>query len=712
MRKAYNPSDGTVRKFGQFTSAQMEKFKTDSELQMPLDGLMFCAGYYRSLQQDPTVDELRFLDKLSQITATSDRILVSELHTNDPIVAETYSDMMKKLSDLSYDSPRPPSLDDLMGLATAYMKRIGVADKQTDFTPSFRPPEALDAASTGLQESSIVLSLSSTYNAPANGDALILIHRGSIPNLKYSNTLSQLLSIREITDCTKQIYTVPSQGLLSLLLSVGDGFAIDLQSLSLGFPITTPMLMIEKFSGYVVLAVSKDQTSTVVSQAKALGLRALPFAVQNGSQQFDLVCSNDERMSFDTQFLRQIPSLRTVAAKLPDEPIDQIATVSSHPIGLSNCKYISEKPSSTYISGEYGIIFGAHADLSCAPFRGAMRAALASVLSATAGCTWKSNQLALSLRYPSQEWNSESISGIVSALLGLYRMQCELGIPAVIREIREDASLSSVALDAYSISARDAIPSKLIANGNRLYCVAPVFTERGIPDFNALRQLLKELSLYREKGTVQGFGLVCGESVLDALVAMETDELTFHLTDQASLVGEPIPLAILLLSNESLPYHEIGYVKQKEPKSQHVLPQRLPKNHEAFNQGEEYEILIVAKPTDRDAICFSKILNAMGFFCTLMSENASEEQFAKQMMNSQIVFLCGDVALPISDRVRFAVHVIQLAGGAVLQLGTNENAIADLADQRLLNGISMDILQQIFAKNVKNEIFSEKSKEN
>jgi hypothetical protein len=228
--------------------------------------------------------------------------------------------------------------------------------------------------------------------------------------------------------------------------------------------------------------------------------------------------------------------------------------------------------------------------------------------------------------------------------------------------------------------------------------VAPAITEEELPDFEALRQLLRELAEWNEKGLIQSARVICNERITDATADMESPTETVYLTDPRALAGDRIPLAILLESEEALPYPKIGHVTKRSETERVDEILALPKLSQTLNRGSRYEFVVLAKKRDRDAFALTKILRSLGADCTLLHESAEEWQFVKALLGAQTVLLCGDVKIPTGEQAKFAQQVLRAAGGAIVQLGENPNLPDQVADLILPEGISMTVLKQIQCK--------------
>ncbi|MBR7098211.1 MAG: hypothetical protein IKC59_02255 [Clostridia bacterium] len=705
MNQTQRPS-GFVRRFCDYNAAQMAKLKSDLALQMSHASLNLCADYFRAVEgkRDPSIAELRFLDAIAALPPRAEEITLSELYTNDSFVALTYADMMNKRRELHPDAEVPISLGEALGLASAYLKRSG---KETDLigsAPVFCEADAITRGAVCAEGASVALDTSgSTVSAFSEGDLFMLIHRGSTPTWKYGSKIDAFLSDEDVIPAVKASFTVPEEGLLYKLLPICDGICYNLPALSPDGHSVTPMLLLEKFSEYRVVALQKSYADAVAKVAVRMGLRPMIFAAVVKDKKTHLLYSSTEITAYDTAFLRRLSAMQTAIAKLPNEQDAPMAEITHTPVGLHQCSYLTGKPSPQLANGTLAVARGV---LLGSPYRSAMETALTVLLStAASGCKPSESSFAVSLRTPPLS-DSEKIGEAVAAILGIYRLQCELSISSEITEIVTDPSLDRPEVNLFSISPKPLLPSEFTKKGNRLYCVAPALGKDGLVDFDALRALLKELDEFCRQGDIQSVRILCAERITDAITQMETDALTSHLTDADALVGDRLPLAILFEATALLPYPVIGYVTEKEAPTTEPSIIQLPKLSSTLNRTDRYCVVLIAKSADRNAIALSKIIRDHGADCVRLCDSVPEFVLCRELLAAQLVILCGAVALPNGDQLSFARRVLKEAGGTVIQLGENGNLPQNFADHVLPNGICESNFTQIAGETDGFESFS------
>ena len=698
MNQTQQPT-GFVRRFSDYNAAQMAQLKKDLELQMPHSHLNLCAAYFRAAKRDPSIAELRFLDALAALSPRVEAITLSELYTNDSFVARTYADMMNKRRELHPEATEPVSLGEALGMASAYLERAGKCHNLDGFAPVFTEAEALCDGSVCAEGASAALSVSDYTSATelSEGDLFLLIHRGNTPMWQYRDRIGGFLASDAVRETAKRIFTVPAEGLLPMLLPICNGICYNLPALSPDGHSVTAGLLMGKFSEYRVLALRKSDAESVSKLASSMGFRALAFAAVMNGKQTTILYSHTESLSYETAFLRQLLARQTAVAKLPAEKDTATTEISHIPMGLHNCPYLADFAALERVNvGENCSASVACGSISESPFRSAMQTALTALLStAVSAGGYTCSRFALSLRCPPMGADAEKMGETIAMILGVYRLQCELSVPAAITSIQTDTKLSRPELNVFSFSTASALPSTFTKRGNRLYCVTPALGKDGLPDFNALRSLLKELAEFCRQGDIQSFRVVCNERITDVAALMETSALTCHLTNPEALVGGKLPLAILLEASCLLPYGNVGYVTDRQPESVLTEEIRLPKLTEALNRGDRYEVVIFSKQKDVGAAALAQYLRKMGVVCTRQDETVSESLLSRAVLGAQILFLCGDVTIPQGGQTEFALRVLREAGGIVLQLGKSANSVSDHADHTLPDGISGEILMQI-----------------
>ena len=719
---------GMVRRFCSYNTAQMAQLKADLGLEMPLSLLNFCAVYLRNSKKarDPSIAELRFWDQLASLPPQEKSITVSELYTNDSFVAVTYADMMNKRRELRPDAKEPISLGEALAMSSAYLERAGKPCRLNGFTPAFGETGELWENSIGIDGASVFLAPKGRRHKPefAEGDVFLLIQRGrEMPLWQYGDAIDGFLNHAAIGRLAKEIFTVPKEGLLHLLLPICDGICYDLRRISPEGYTPQPQLLIRHFGGDRLIATDKKAAEELAPVAKAVGLSVTAIAAVINDPMTRILLEQRDGLIYETSFLRHLVMKKTAVAKLPSERVDVTPDISHRPStsGVSPYWNGEKFPERLEVNGG-GSASAACGRLTQAPFKSAIQTALTALLStAAAGGNYEESRLGVALACPEIGNDPARMGSVMAAILGLYRLQCELSLPAAITSIISNDALEHLELNVFSISPADPLPSALTEVGNRVYLVSPRLGDDGLPDFEALRALLRELRDHHSKGLIRSARVLCNETLSEALALMEAprleckiskpspteEEQTFAETplftekfreeeqpEQASQSEEEkIPLAIVLESDGELPYFLVGTVTEKEAAADAPPTVVLPSVQNALNRDGQIEALILSAPQDFGAAALAQRLRQSGFRCNRLNDTATEAQLTRAILHAQLVLVCGAAKLPTDPRVTLAVDFLHRAGGLLIHPGVNGSH--GIYDFNLPMGLTAENLREL-----------------
>ncbi len=636
-----------------------------------------CVQYYKSRENGraPSNQEVRLLNALASLPSSGIFATLSELYTNDAFVAVTYADMMNKRRELHPQATSSVSLREAFGMASAYLNRSGKTPALigTDRVASILSGQPRATGDLGIEGSKSALRVSPQKNAatPAEGDLFVLIHRGSTPMWKYRETVDVCLSNVGKTIPIKCIYTVPAGGLLPMLLSdCTPPLCYRLCALSLdGYPVS-PDVLVRRFEEYRVVLVAKEHAKELTECLSAIELRPMVFAaVTRGVLSHFIKTADGVDFSFETDFLRRLLLQEPRVAKLASEkdaPLDRITTT---PITTDSCAYLHDYLPAQRLTVADGSFSAAHCDLKQSFFRSALQTTLAAILSLVAGGgDYTQSRLVMSLTLPSLQEDEQLLGNAISTILGIYRVQCELGIPAAVRSLSIEDSRTTPSLDVFAHAPNPTLPSRFEQVGNSIYCVSPLLATDELPDFSALRHLLATIAELNKKGAIKSARVLCGEILTDAVLSLSENGLTCHFSDRASVGREALPLAILLESAEALPFVKIGSVVETSSVHEEVPAPVLPCLSDALNKGEQYEAILFAAPEDAHAKSLAAILGEMGVLCAVLTPSTAESELVRATLTAQLLILCPNASLPSSPAVRFALKTLTDAKGVILSL--------------------------------------------
>ncbi len=699
---------GMIRRFGSYTVQQLDQMKKDLGIGMAMPKLTFCASYYRSEKRDPSIAEFLFLDRFSACAEQAfTAIAPTELFTNDAFVADTYADMMKKRHELNPDAKAPCTLAEMAHLASAYLERAGKRAASPDLLCSLQKRSTPYAARTNdtvsLPNSDIRLCVFQKQVQPLSAGDLILLLRplSKLTVTDYDTPIEKLLNTPALTAQIKQLRTVGACGLFAEVLKLTPSASIEPDRLSeTGEPIPLSMLT-DAYEGDLLVVLPRERYPEFAKEAYALGVRAAAFATVTNGTRISVVRRDGESFSLQSRFLRALFPLRPVSVRLGNERDGDLAPITHTPRISASCAYLyrnAPKHESETVTVGSAVCSVASVAPQQAFFRNAMDTALSSVLTlAASGCDYPEQRLAISVKLPQNtvDW---SVSGAsVSTLLGVYRLQAELALPAASVRFDCDPTLESPTLQVFALSHGTSCPTGFCAAGNHVYCLAPATTADGIPDFDDLRRLLTRLTELRKSGVLQSARVLCREAVTDAIRAMSDERFGCMTNGSEVIARDVLPIGILIETTEEIPATKLGVVTARgvtaPPSVEKILPTR-----ERLILTDTPEVLLVSRDGDRDAHTLAAILSENGATVSHLSgASLDATQLSRKLLTASTLILCANADLPDTPHVRFSLDTMRRAGGTVLLLGGAQIAFSPCGIT-LSDGIYPKMIAQICQK--------------
>ncbi len=690
----------TVHHFAKLSPTKLEKVKSALGLTMSQGALQMCARYFRTYEpkRDPSVEELLLLDKLSQIPTPAYDSPITDLYTNDDFVAETYADMMQKRRELRPGARRPICAGEALLLATKYLERSGKKiDRETPVAVVNRmnltAGNRLGELYANGSDFSICALPKNGEADPQVGDRFILVYRGSMPMWKYRKEIDGLLSQESVRASARMIRRIPDGGFLSMLISLQKGLAINLtQPLPDGTEPSLASLGGDRFAEYACILAPKSAVKELEEKIRACGMRPYVAATVTEGDRVEFVFARDHVISFAAPFLRRLRALSPKVAILPDEDTEPSARVCT----LSAAKgsaYLRDCHSAQRASLE-DLTVTAAVSTSSSPFRSALYATVASVLSAVAsGAEREDLQLAIGVKYPKMEANEKAFGVLISGILGIYRAQTELAIPACDVTFLEDDTLSEPEFTVFCLGKYKEIPDRATKKDGTLFCTIPTIQPNGLPNFDALRFLITALTEQSGKGAIQGARVICREAFSNALSGY-TGENTVCQADGHLLFSEEIlPLTLLLESDSALPFAYLGALKAKESRPTVQAPWIGGNLLSNLNRGERTEVVLIAGPTDADAYALADYIRSLGADATVLSPD--DPTLVHSILCAQMLILCRGIGEPEDQRVCFACEAMDLAGGIILSLDKSVSFDEDFPILTLEGGLSAENLKSL-----------------
>ena len=687
--------------FGSYTPAQLIHLKEALALRMSPQALHFCAGHYRIRENDraPMVEELLFLDAVASAPIDSCRYTLSELYTNDPFVADTYADMMNKRRELHPEAGVPVSLGEALCMASAYLSRSGKPHGFRDISLSFCSSNEMTEDAVGNECGTLFLrAQKGAALQPEAGDVFLLLHRDQLPMHKYHVAVKKLMETLSSQCPLKLNCSVPANGLYTITGSHVGGLHFDLRSLAVEGVTVTPNLLFGQFEGYRVISIPKAHLPMAAELAAKLGIACKCYAERINSDRTVVTFGEGLTVVLDPALLNRLQAPFAAKAMLPDESAAECDPIFHLPASTDACSYLASGNISERVRLSTGLMLSSAVCYTQGSFfRSSLETALHSLLAlACTGVDYTEARLAVSILHPTPAENARALGETVASILGIYRFQCELGIPAALTAMQESSKHPHPVISVFSLTKEATVPSSFSQIGSKVYCVAPARTADGLPDFEALRQLLRELARLHAEGAIRSAKILSRESITDAMEHMSCEGLTCRLSDPEAIVGDTLPLAILLESDRPLPFQCIGEVAQTAFLSDEAQQITLPTLQKTLNAGETYEITVVAQTNDGAASTLIAYLESKGAQCTRLAPSSAPSELCRSILLSQLTLLGSGVTLPRHPSVTFALETQKNANGAVISFGDRGTIPESIPVYTFENGIKPDLLSQIF----------------
>ena len=665
-------SESFVRNFGQCGAEQFEKMRADLGLSLPDRVFAACASEYAGwAKRDPTIGELRLLDRLFSLRKTAAGTAFTQIDTNDPARAATYADMMEKRRALRPGIGVPLSLGEAFSLANDALTRGGKPGAQ-DGCPALLEPLSADrrertvCADGGAAALRLPLPGAAFGNA-CEGDVFILVRRGEQTPHDFRKTMAQLSADDGFLRPLRGIGRIDDRGILPFLLPLSAGLYIDMNRMNNGRE-TALALLAGELEGDWIACLPKADAETFLSTLSEQGLSGAMFAAITAGAQTVLVPVSGQRLVFRTAFLRSLCSPGTVSAVLRDEIGRDPVSVAPR-VNAPACRYLPDAKEPEQVVSLPGATVSASASTPAgAPFRSALAAAAAPVLAlALAGVDYPTVRYAVDLALPRE---APDPGNALSAVLGLYRAQAELGIPAAALRLSETDGTAPI-LTVFALSGPAAVPAcRLKKPGAGVYFVSVPVDPDGLPDFAGLRAMLTDLARNVRPLSAR---VLANEAVTDALRAMRTPTLSVRLSDRAVASEGRIALGMVLESEEELPFARIGTVAEREtdPEEAVAVPFAFPAG-KGLIWRESPEAVVLAASGDVDAEILAARLTDLGAAVSRFT-GAEAGPLSRSMLTASAVFVCPGATWPDDPRVELARQTMERDGGVLLSLGETDS---------------------------------------
>ncbi len=702
---------GLVKGFARYSDDQMEQMRRDLSITMSIPMLRYCASYFKSKEKrDPSIRELMLLDRYAALLGVSPHAVApSEVVTVDQNLAQTYADMMNKRRTMNPKANAPATFHELSELINRYLVRVGKTRTRRDMAVLCEDAAMAHGASVGenclaVSDSDFrlrCLSLSGSERAPTDRFVLFTPLSNEVISTNDRALFSELLEHAELMRVCKEICMVNPCGLLFSLLSISDGAWIELTALSATGAAAPWQGLTDAFCGCYVARIAQQDQKKVEELAESLGLRARVFGGALAQNQVVFAAENIRQYSFETEFLRTFMQISPVRAVIAEQP-DSVPFTRQSRLSVFSCRYIkSEKEAQskdTVLMADH-LFASAIAISEQASFYKSFYAALMPVLTlALSGCPYGEQSLGLGYKLPPFGTDEQRNGETVAVLLGLYRLQAELAIPASSVELSIDEDATHPSVTAFAFGKGPGVSNTFTEGGTVLSCIRPDFGSGKLPDMNGLRAMLSELADLRCKGVLCSARVLVDGAITDAIIEMSGENFSVTLTDPNILVEGKVPIALLL--ETTMPIggaYEIGRIERRESlntDSGATIPEETASfvAQPRLIWSETCELVIVCHKHDRHASFLAELLAKKGAYVSLHdNEPESCGQLSRAILTADCVLLCDLSRLPEEPHVSFAVDTMLRAGGQILTVG-------DFFGSRYPNGIPMDVIDAICEK--------------
>lgn len=696
---------GLVRGFGSYSAPQMEHVRTDLGLAMPLSMLLRCATYYRNyLKRDPSIEELRLLDLFSaRLSGSPTAAVLTDLKTEDAFVADTYTEMIKKRKAIKPNATAAPSLQEITQISSDYLAHLGREPQKAsgsilmpeDRTACFASALAPNCLSVSNSPSQLRILKRSALQPKSDDRILLLSSSASQTSIQYQIAIGDLLNDRELTARIIGLRTVGAYGLLYDLLFLTESVWLDVSCLSRVRETVPLKLLASGYAGDRLIRVPEAEVPAVLAIAKSYGIRAAVFGITTSDRKIRISNQNVPDILLDAELLRMLCPVNPLGASLEREDPSARLSISHTCEYNGQCAYLAGDAAPTSESVEIldRVHAGGYVEAKESPYLQAVYATLAPLCSlAACGVSFADELLRISITVPPFSAEPRENSLVAASLLGVYRVQNELGVVADELTLINDERASSAKLSVFADARGLACPSHFSSTGTRVYLWQFPTRENGLPDFAMLRRDLNFIADLRRKGNILSARLLCEESLTDGLRAMKATGFSCRIKNGRTVTDPPYRLALLLETNVCIPAVVVGAVipapktPVEAPKAQAPIPD--PKDSHIWS--EIPEITVFSAASDPSAQILTAILNRKGANARHFTSHGAEE-LSRAILGSQVLILCGKASLPRTAKVSFAVDTLRKSGGIYIAVGT---ASSD-ADFTFPEGIPSEVLEKI-----------------
>lgn len=456
-------------------------------------------------------------------------------YTSDTLAAQSYADLMTKAADLRRRTgaytPR-----ELSGVLTAVLRRSGKLPSVPAMASGDDAYIRLFAAGVTqthtltLGKTPLLISSEqpkSQLNRPNNNDSLLLLSPGKMPLAQF---VEQLKKVEDLLSCP--VKAVGTKGLLDILSHEEGVYLVDEY-----LPGYSRPKDLCGYTGSLLVYAPQEKALLLRDRAAAQGLSASVIGKLTESHSVILKQNGASPLSWPIALLRGLFPLLPEDAEVPGLCVAQDGTAPliragiDYPIAGGDCGLFSAGAAYTpylAIAGKF-TVGGSGVTVKDqdepAFFRTAFMTALHAIArTVAAGADYTELTLAPSLTLASDASETLSASRMVSALLGLYRVQAEFGLPSAEMNFAHNGESGQTRLDVFCATPYSAQKpqSTFTAAGHNVYLLMPKHTATSPVDFEDTRQLFRYVNAICRDGVALSVAAVGEDDVLSTLRGMCT----------------------------------------------------------------------------------------------------------------------------------------------------------------------------------------------
>lgn len=505
-------------------------------LQMTVRDLRYCQNQYRMRERrNPTLEELRMLDAIyGSRTRRCEHQGLRAFYTSDPIVAETYADLIAKASHLRREN-RPYTPLELSGVLTRSLEQAG----KTPSVPTLRigSDAPLRLLTDGCTENGSAMingitavigqknsKLAIMHSLPQQTDQLILLTPSGMSSAAFAATIAALPLPNKA-----QMVSVGARGLLDALLTWNGVYLVwdYLPGIGDDAPLAK---LITSYTDSMLILVDGEHAAALRDAAAAVGLTASIIGKYTPNQRLTIRRNGCAPLQIETAFLRAFSPILPADAEIPgtcmqaDNESKYKGSQTIIPSG--DCALFSAAiPDTPYAVQHEHLLTGASSHPTSHTFRTALLTTLFAINRAVAaGIDYNELTLSKQIYTPRTENQGLDMGETMSALLGCYRAQAELALPDVGNRFAESADGSAhLTVITAAKKSEQLIPHHFVGAGNNVYLLTPLSTPNFPVDFEDYRKLLR----YVHRLCLEGIALsaiAIGENGVESAIRTMTQE--------------------------------------------------------------------------------------------------------------------------------------------------------------------------------------------